>query len=96
MPSYKIGDKYEVVFRAGHVDSDHRGVALSDGIRSGASGGAMNLADDYYVGGNYFINGWDTVLQAGYIWSTTKDAVNGTSGPKATVTGLRAQLQVNF
>ena len=96
MPSYRIGDKLELVFRAGHIDSDGRGVSLADGIRSGATGGTMNLADDYYVGGNWFFNGWDTVLQAGYIWSTTKDNINGTSGPKATISGLRAQLQVNF
>ena len=96
MPSYRIGDKYELVFRYGHLDSDGRGVSLSDGIRSGPAGGSMNLEDDYYIGGNYFINGWDTVLQAGYIWGTTKDNLDGTSGPMATISGLRAQLQVNF
>ena len=96
MPSYRIGDKWEFVLRYGHLDSDGRGVSLSDGIRSGPSGGSMNLEDDYYVGGNYFINGWDTVLQAGYIWATTKDNLDGTSGPKATTSGVRAQLQVNF
>ncbi len=95
-PSYRIGDKIELVARYCHIDSDGRGVSLSDGIRSGPSGGAMNLADDYYVGGNYYFNGWDTVLQVGYIWGQTKNSVSGASGPKANIEGFRAQMQVNF
>jgi hypothetical protein len=95
MPTYRIGDKYELVFRAGHIDSDGRGVSLSDGVRSGASGGAMKKEDDYYLGANWYFNSWDTVLQAGYIWGSTKDNLNGTPA-KATISGLRGQMQVNF
>lgn len=94
-PTYRIGDKIELVARYSYVDSDGRGVSLSDGVRSGPSGGTMKTATDYYVGGNWYFNSWDTVLQAGYIWGESNDKLDGTPA-QATVQGLRAQLQVNF
>jgi len=40
-PTYRVGD-FEGVVRYSSLDSDGRGVDLSDGVRSAPSGGTMN------------------------------------------------------
>jgi len=45
-PAYKFNDKIEGVVRYTKVDSDGRGVNISDGIRSAPSGGTMNKMAD--------------------------------------------------
>lgn len=93
-PAYKIGD-FEVVFRYASVDSDGRGVNLSDGVRSSPSGGTMDKMNEMYFGGNWYINGDNTKFQLGYIHAESKDTVTG--GPaKATTDGIRSQMQINF
>lgn len=93
-PSYRYG-AYEGVLRYTHVDSDGRGVQLSDGVRSAPSGGTMNKLDELYLGGNWYIRGNDTKIQAGYIMAESKNTITG--GPaKAKTTGVRTQVQVNF
>jgi hypothetical protein len=94
-PAYKITPEFEAVVRYSYVDSDHRGVAISDGIRSAPSGGTMDKLSEWFVGGNWYIRGNDFKLQAGYIHGESKDTVAG--GPaKAQTDGVRSQLQVNF
>jgi phosphate-selective porin len=77
------------------VDSDHRGVALSDGVRSAPSGGTMNTLNEWYVGANWYIKGNDVKLQFGYIRGESNDTVNGAKA-RAQTDGLRSQMQVNF
>jgi hypothetical protein len=96
MPSYKFTDKFEGVVRYSYLDSDGRGVNLSDGVRSSPSGGTMNKMSEWYLGGNWYIKSDDVKLQAGYIYATSEDSTAGVSGPKATTSGLRAQMQVQF
>jgi phosphate-selective porin len=94
-PSYKFTPQWEGVVRYSYVDSDGRGVALSDGIRSAPSGGTMNTMNEWYIGGNWYIKGNDVKLQAGYIHGQSDDTVKG--GPaKAETDGVRSQVQVNF
>jgi polyhydroxyalkanoate synthesis regulator phasin len=96
-PSYKFTDTLEGVVRYTYVDSDGRGVSLSDGVRSAASGGTMDKMEEWYVGGNWYIKGDDVKFQVGYIFAESKDnATTGASGPKANAQGLRAQMQVQF
>ncbi len=105
-PSYYVIPKVlEAVARYSYVDSDDRGVALSDGIRGATSGGTMNKMEEWYFGGNWYIEGNDVKLQLGYIHGQSKGAIlpttatgvvpNGTA-IKASTDGIRTQLQVNF
>jgi phosphate-selective porin len=94
-PSYKFTPAWEGVVRYSYVNSDGRGVALSDGIRSAPSGGTMDKMDEWYFGANWYLRGNDVKLQAGYIHGESDNTVKG--GPaKATTDGVRSQVQVNF
>jgi len=95
-PSFKLTPQIEAVVRYSYVDSDGRGVNISDGTRSAPSGGTMDKMDEWYVGGNYYIRGNDVKFQFGYIHAESKDSVLGVAGPKATADGVRSQMQVNF
>jgi hypothetical protein len=94
-PAYKFTPEWEAVVRYSSLDSDGRGVALSDGIRSAPSGGTMNKMDEWYVGGNWYIRGNDFKLQAGYIHGESDNTVKGAPA-KAQTDGFRSQVQVNF
>jgi len=93
-PAYQVGS-LEWVARYTQVNSDHRGVNLSDGIRSAPGGGTMNDLSEWFLGFNYYYRGNDVKWQLGYISGESKDTVTG--GPaKARTEGVRSQLQVNF
>ncbi|HEY4300979.1 MAG TPA: porin [Candidatus Didemnitutus sp.] len=94
-PAYKITPAFEAVVRYSYVDSDHRGVAISDGIRSAPSGGTMNTLNEWYVGGNWYIKGNDVKFQLGYIHGESNDTVKGATA-HAQTDGVRSQMQVNF
>jgi hypothetical protein len=55
---------------------------------------------ELFLGVNWYIVGneakHEVKLQAGYLFGESRDTINGASGPKANVQGLRSQLQVNF
>lgn len=105
-PSYYLVPKIlEGVVRYSWVNSDDRGVALSDGIRGATSGGTMNKMDEWYFGGNWYIDGNDVKLQFGYIHGDGKGAILPTAAGgvvansaaiKASTDGVRTQVQVNF
>jgi phosphate-selective porin len=94
-PSFKFTPEWEGVVNYSEVDSDGRGVALSDVVRSAPSGGNMNKADEWYIGFNYYIKGNDVKLQTGYITGESQDTVTGAYA-KATTQGVRSQVQVQF
>jgi hypothetical protein len=93
-PAWRVGD-FEVVLRYSHVDSDGRGVNLSDGIRSAPSGGTMDTMSEWFLGGNWYLHGNDVKLQAGLVRGTADDTVTG-GAARATTTGMRSQLQLQF
>jgi phosphate-selective porin len=94
-PSYKFTPQWEGVVNYSQVNSDGRGVALSDVIRSDPSGGTMDKSSEWYVGFNYYIKGNDVKLQAGYIHGISKDTITGGTA-NASSDGFRSQMQVQF
>jgi hypothetical protein len=94
-PAYMITKEFEGVVRYSFVDTDGRGINLSDGIRSAPSGGTMNKMEEYYFGGNWYIKGNDVKLQAGYILGKSMDTVTG-GNARAKADGFRSQLQLQF
>ena len=94
-PSYKFTEAFEGVFRYSFLDSDGRGVNLSDGVRSAPGGGTMDQLTELYAGGNWYIKGNDLKLQAGFVYGKSEDTITG--GPaEAESKGVRSQLQLNF
>lgn len=93
--AYKFTPKFEGVVRYSSLDSDGRGVNISDGVRSSASGGTMDKLDEFFVGANYYIMGNDLKWQFGYVWGKSEDTVAGAPA-EAETTGFRSQFQVNF
>lgn len=94
-PTYKITPQWEGVFQYSYVNSDGRGVALSDVVRSAPSGGTMDTAKELYFGFNYYIKGNDVKLQAGYIHGESDDTVKGAPATAQT-DGVRSQFQIQF
>ena len=94
-PSYKLTPKWEVVVNYSYVDSEWRGIALSDIIRSAPSGGTMNTASAGYYGLNYYIKGNDVKLQFGYVHGESNNTLKGAPA-KATTDGARSQVQFQF
>ena len=90
-----MGEKLEYTVRYTYVDSDGRGVNISDGIRSAPGGGTMNTMSEWYGGFTYFFRGNDVKWQLGYIYGESNDTVTGASA-KAKTQGVRSQMQVNF
>lgn len=93
-PSYKISDKLELVARYSYIDTDGRGVRVSDGIRNanaiGGAGTAPELTE-YYIGFNYYFSGSDVKFALGYVGGETDGAAR-----EEEVSGVRSQLQINF
>jgi phosphate-selective porin len=95
-PSYMITKALEGVVRYSQIDSNGRGVNISDGIRSAPGGGTMDKLSEWFIGANWYFKGNDMKLQAGYINGESKDTLAGVGGPKATSSGFRSQVQLNF
>ena len=94
-PSFKLNSQWEAVVNYSYINSDHRGVALSDVIRSAPSGGTMDTANELYLGFNYYIKGNDVKLQTGYVHGESDKTVTGAAA-HATTDGIRSQVQVQF
>jgi len=103
-PSYKITPEWEVVARYAYLNTNGRGVNISDVDRDGENtltGGTLyNNISTIYVGLNWYIVGSSVKLSAGYElddFYNRSAAAGGTfTGPSADVQGFRAQLQVTF
>ncbi len=94
-PTFKLTEQLEAVFRYSVLDSDGRGVNVSDGVRSAPSGGTHNELTEMFVGGNWYIKGNDLKFQAGYVYGETEETVTGNPA-EAKAHGIRSQLQLNF
>ena len=94
-PSFLLNESIELVARYATVDSDKRGLQLSDVIRSAPSGGTMNKSEELYFGGNYYLRANDLKLQLGLVSGKTKDTIAGAPA-EAKVIGLRSQMQIQF
>ncbi|MDI1319031.1 MAG: porin, partial [bacterium] len=94
-PSYKVGEFWELTTRYTYVDSDGRGVNLSDGIRSAPGGATMNNMSEWYFGFTRFFRGNDVKWQLGYIVGESNETIIGGTA-HAKTEGVRSQMQVNF
>jgi phosphate-selective porin len=94
-PSVMITPSVEAVVRYAWLNSDHRGVALSDVIRSAQSGGTMNTFSEWYAGMNWYVRGNDLKFQLGANVGKTKETLTGAPAEAKTI-GLRSQVQVQF
>jgi hypothetical protein len=94
-PSLLLTDTVEAVIRYAWLDSDHRGVTLSDVIRSAPSGGTMNTFTEWYAGANWYLAGNDLKLQLGAVYGKTQDTPAGAPS-EAKAVGVRSQMQVQF
>jgi hypothetical protein len=94
-PSFLLTETIELVARYASLDSDRRGVTLSDVIRSAPAGGTMNKSEEWYFGGNYYLRGNDLKLQLGLVSGKTKETITGAPA-EAKVIGLRSQMQLQF
>ena len=90
-PTVYFNETIEFVFRYQRLDTDNRGVNLSDVVRSAPASANMNLFNEYYVGANWYIRGQDMKFQLGALSGEVK---NNTT--KATTRGVRSQLQIQF
>jgi len=96
-PTLKVSEQVELVARYSALDSDGRGVSLSDGVRSAPSGGTHDKLREFFFGGNWYLRGNDLKLQAGYVHGESRDSVGGGGGVvRAKARGVRSQLQLNF
>jgi len=94
-PTYKLSENLEAVVRYSYLDSDGRGVNLSDGVRSAPGGGTHDKLSEMFIGGTWYAKGNDLKFQAGYVHGESSDTVTGgAAGAKST--GVRSQLQLNF
>lgn len=100
MATVRLTSTLEPVLRYGTIDSDGRGVQLGDGIRSAASGGTHDKMHEWFFGTNWYLLGdeakHDVRLQAGYIFGESRDTPLTGAPAKATVRGVRSQLQLSF
>ncbi len=94
-PSFQFSDKLELVGRYSYLDTDGRGVNLSDGVRSAPGGGTMDKLTEMYLGLNYYIKGNDLKFQLGWVYGKSEDTITG-GVAEATSTGIRSQMQLNF
>lgn len=94
-PSYKVSKNLELSFRYSYVDSDGRGVNVSDGIRSAPGGGTHDKLTEMYGGATWFIMGNDLKFQAGIVYGKSEDTLAGGFAEAKTL-GLRSQLQLQF
>lgn len=95
MGAYKFNKAWEGVVRYSSLDTDGRGVNLSDSVRSAPSGGTMDKLQEFFLGANWYIQGNDLKWQFGYVYGKSENTVTG--GPaKAETNGIRSQFQINF
>lgn len=96
-PTFAVTEKFELVARYGHTDTDGRGVAVSDGIRNAPSTVSnYDTLTDYYLGFNYYFKGTDVKFSAGYVYGKGEDRLTAGGTRESEVSGVRSQVQVVF
>jgi hypothetical protein len=107
---YKLTEKLEAVARYSVLDTDGRGIRVSDGFRdvqnAPISSTTYNEADSVFVGLNYYFNKNNAKIQFGYEranldgrlanWNGTTGAANITDADTAQADIFRVQAQILF
>ncbi|MCP4125617.1 MAG: hypothetical protein GY753_00980 [Gammaproteobacteria bacterium] len=104
IPSYRVTDDIELVFRYSYFDGDSRGIRIRDGIRRAEnpdSDPSYDKAEAYYLGLNWYIDDNDIKFTAGYEHAEFSDRLDGSGeklsgGEDADAGAFRARLQFLF
>lgn len=108
--AYKVTEKLEAVARYSALDTDGRGIRVSDGYRdvqnAPISSTTYNETDSVFVGLNYYFNKNNAKVQLGYErasldgrlanWNGTTGAANVTAADSAEADIFRVQVQILF
>lgn len=96
-PSFAVSKQFELVGRWSYLDTDGRGVQVSDVIPGApnAAGNTFDKVNELYAGMNYYFKGNDVKFSAGVAYADFDRTLAGAASG-ATVVGLRTQMQVNF
>lgn len=94
-PTLLLTETIELVARYAWLDTDGRGVTLSDIIRSAPTAATMNKSTEWFGGVNFYLRGNDLKLQVGGVYGKTKETVTGAFAEADTV-GVRSQMQIQF
>jgi hypothetical protein len=111
-PSYKINDQWELAAKYSALFTNGRGTTINPVDRNAQNTfvipGALpaNNASNFdnawslYAGVNYYVIGTDLKISAGYEYTQFTDRQNITggpfNGPRASVNGIRTQIQLLF
>jgi hypothetical protein len=94
-PMLLLTPRIEAVVRYQYLDTDGRGVQLSDVVRSAPAAPTMNTFSGWYAGANWYLRGNDLKCQLGLVYGKTEDTLTGTPA-EATTMGVRSQMQIQF
>jgi phosphate-selective porin len=102
-PSYMITPEWELVARYSMLNTNGRGTNIADVARNASNIGAtvFDSVDSYYVGVNWYISKNAVKFSLGYEYDEfsgrgTASTPSSFTGPRATVDGFRARMQVSF
>lgn len=97
---FDIGDfgKLAPVVRYSWLDTDGRGVKMSDGIRNANANTTFASGQSVYAGVNWYINGDALKFQLGYEWAQLDGTQSGRTAvaQHSEANAVRAQMQVLF
>ena len=94
-PSFLLTETIEAVVRYQWLDTDGRGVQLSDVVRSAPAAATMNRFHGWYAGTNWYLRGNDLKYQLGVLYGKTTDTPAGAPA-EAKALGVRSQMQIQF
>lgn len=79
------------------IDTDGRGIKMSDGVRNANAETTYYAGQSVYVGVNWYIKGNDLKFQLGYEWAQLNGAANNKHAAQhSDANVVRAQMQVLF
>lgn len=96
---FDVGEfgKLAPVFRYSWLDTDGRGLNVSDAVRqAGNVGGVFNTAHDFYAGLNWYLDGDNLKIQIGYNYVQFSGEIDANLPHAAEGHALRLQLQVKL
>ena len=96
---FDIGEfgKLAPAVRYSWIDTDGRGIKMSDGVRNANASTTYNAGQSVYVGLNWYIMGNDLKFQIGYEWAQLNGSANNRHlAQHSDANAVRAQMQVLF
>lgn len=89
--------KIAPTLRYSWIDTDGRGIKMSDGVRDANASTTYNAGQSVYVGVNWYIDGESLKFQLGYEWAQLNGSpTNKNLARHSDANAVRAQIQVLF